>query len=61
MEILMNIWVVFNLVFGLFTLKNYLKVLWGILKNRGYTQSDLGKLLDMVVLVSILSYILTVY
>lgn len=56
-EILMNVWLAFNIVFGLWTGRNNILVrLWAAITNDKYLQNDLGKLLDLLVLVSVLAY-----
>ena len=60
MEILMNVWLAFNVVFGLFTGKNLLIKVWSVIDGGTYIQSELGNFLDMLVLVSILAYYFSV-
>lgn len=60
METLMNLWFAFNLVFGLNTGRNYGIAIWAWLRDKQYQQSNFGRLLDLVVLVSLLTYDLTV-
>lgn len=59
MEIYMTAWLAFNVVFGLFTLRNRLVYVYAILTNKAFIQSDLGRMLDLFVLTSIVAYILT--
>jgi hypothetical protein len=60
MEILMNLWLAFNVVFGLWTAKNISVRVRAFVSRKGYTQSDLGKFLDLIVMVSILAYVFSV-
>lgn len=60
MEILMNLWLAFNIVFGLWTGRNLGVRVVAFLKNKAYVQNDLGKTLDLLVLVSILAHYFTV-
>lgn len=55
MEILLVVWLVFNVVFGLFTGRNLCIKFYAIITNNHFTQSTAGKLIDMAVLVSIIS------
>jgi hypothetical protein len=60
MEILMNLWLAFNIVFGIWTAKNVSLRAVAFILRKGYTQSDLGKFLDLIVMVSILAYVFSV-
>lgn len=60
MELVMNVWLAFNTVFGLFTAKNLIVRVCTFFNRGKYHQNDLGKFLDMVVLTSILAYYLSV-
>ncbi len=55
MQEYMVIWFSFNMVFGLWSLRNYLTMVVGFLTGRGYRQNTLGKFIDLVVLSSCLS------
>jgi hypothetical protein len=59
-EVLMNVWLAFNIVFGLWSGRNFAIRFWTLITNDRYQQSDLGKILDLLVLVSILAYYFTV-
>lgn len=58
MELQQIIWFSFNVVFGFFSATNYLVHIKGYLYNRKSLQSTFGKITDMVVMTSILSYYL---
>ena len=59
MIIAMNIWLALNIVFGLWTTRNIFMRVWSILVGRKCSQSDLGKILDMTVISSVIAYCLT--
>jgi hypothetical protein len=56
MEIVLNIWLAFNIVFGLWSSRNWAVWLWAGLTDRNFKQSQTGKMIDLLVLVSILGY-----
>lgn len=56
-DLLMAVWFSFNIVFGLWTAKNYLTYMRAKLTDRSYSQSTFGMLLDLVVLTSILTFL----
>lgn len=58
--VLMNIWLAFNIIFGLWSARNWCLWLIGVFSNRTYRQNTLGQMLDLVIPVSILAYWLTV-
>jgi hypothetical protein len=60
MEVLMNLWLAFNVVFGLWTGKNLLVRLTAFITHRKFIQAELGKFIDLFVLVSILAYYFSV-
>lgn len=59
MIIAMNIWLALNIVFGLWTARNIFVRVWSIVLGGKYSQHDLGKILDMVVISSVIAYCLT--
>lgn len=61
MSILINLWIAFNIIFGLFTSRNVVVYLYAATTNRSYRQSELGYILDMVVMSSCLAYALEFY
>lgn len=60
-ELLMVLWTAFNLVFGLWTLRNLLVYTYAKLSGRRHKQTDLGVFLDMVVRASIIAQLLYLY
>ena len=61
MEIFMNVWLALNIVFGLFTSKNILIRIQVALSDKyEYSQSDFGKILDLIVISSCLAYYFTI-
>ena len=60
MEILMNLWLAFNIVFGIWTARNVSIRVIASISRRGFIQSDLGKFLDLMVLVSVLAYVFSI-
>lgn len=59
MIIAMNMWLALNIVFGIWTTRNIFVRVYSILVGGKYSQSDLGKILDMVVISSVIAYCLT--
>lgn len=59
MEILVNVWIAFNTIFGLWTARNLVVRVWSVVTCRKYLQSSSGKIIDLFVLVSCLSFWLT--
>ena len=57
MGIMLNLWISFNIVFGLWSLTNWVKYFYYVVTNRKFDQSNLGKMLDLVILCSILTYV----
>lgn len=57
MEHLFWVWLAFNIVFGMWSARNWLYWLCGALTNKTFIQSDLGRVLDLITLVSVLSMI----
>jgi hypothetical protein len=55
-EILMNIWLALNIVFGLFTANNCLVWVRSKFLGRVYYQNDLGRMLDLIIIASCLAY-----
>lgn len=55
-EVLMNVWLAFNIVFGLWSARNLAIRFWSFATNYKYLQSDMGRFLDLLVLVSLLAY-----
>lgn len=61
MEILMNLWFSFNVVFGVWSAKNWFVYLYASITSKyKFSQNQLGKMLDLIVLVSILTYFLSI-
>lgn len=60
MEVLMNLWLAFNVVFGLWTVKNMSVRVRAFVSRKGYTQSDLGEFLDLMIVVSVLTYVFSI-
>lgn len=57
MEILMNFWLAFNIVFGIFSGFNWLMFIFTCFSDRyKFNQNQLGQLLDLITPVSILAY-----
>lgn len=59
MEIIQNIWLALNIVFGLWSARNWTIFTYCVLFGGRIHQAQLGKLLDLVVPASILAYYLT--
>lgn len=60
-QIAMNTWLAFNVIFGLWSARNWLMFFYAAGSGRKFKQSDLGKILDMLILVSIASQCITVW
>lgn len=60
-NLMMNLWIAFNVIFGLFTLRNFVIRLYATVNRRAYRQSELGYILDMVVMSSCLAFVLEFY
>lgn len=58
MELQQIVWFSFNVVFGFFSVTNYLVHFKGYLYNKKSLQSTFGRITDMFVMTSILSYCL---
>lgn len=56
MDILQNIWLALNIVFGVWSARNWLVYFYGKLSGRKVLQSELGRLVDLTILSSILAY-----
>jgi hypothetical protein len=59
MEIIYNVWLAFNIIFGLWSSRNWLIYLYACCANRKYNQSSMGTLFDLIVPVSVLSFLFT--
>lgn len=59
MEIIQNIWLALNIVFGVWSSRNWMVYFYAKLKNKTFNQSSLGQILDLLILTSCLAYILT--
>lgn len=59
MEIVYNIWLAFNIVFGIWSTKNWIKWVYAKFADLIYNQSQTGKMIDLFVMVSILSFVFT--
>lgn len=59
-EILMNIWLALNIVFGMWSARNWLVYFWSIVSGSKYNQSDLGTILDLLIPASCLAYYFSV-
>lgn len=57
MELLFWVWLSFNIVFGVWSARNWIISLWAACTNETIIQSDLGRALDLIVPVSILTMI----
>lgn len=55
-EILMNIWLALNIVFGLWSARNWLIYFAGVVSGRGCSQNQLGAILDLIIPASCLAY-----
>ncbi len=61
MEIIQNIWLALNIVFGLWSARNWLYWSIATLFDKRYNQSSAGVILDLVIPLSCLAYYLTFY
>lgn len=61
MEIAMNVWLSFNIVFGLWSLRNWIGWVCALMSGKQVNQNTLGVMMDLVIPASILAYIMTVY
>lgn len=61
MEILMNVWLALNVVFGLWSARNWIIYLYAVFTNATFKQSDVGKALDLLIVSSIMAYWITVH
>lgn len=59
MEIIYNVWLAFNIVFGLWSSHNWLIWVYACCTGRKYNQSRAGMYLDLLIPVSILSFLFT--
>lgn len=59
MEIVYNVWLAFNIVFGLWSGRNWLIYFYCGLTGNKFSQSDGGKVLDLLAVVSVLSFLFT--
>lgn len=55
MEHLFLVWFAFNIVFGMWSARNWLLAFWAACTNRTLIQSSLGRILDLIIPVSILT------
>ena len=58
--ILMNLWLAFNIIFGIWSARNWLLWALGVFLNKSYNQSNIGQMLDLIIPVSILTYWFTI-
>lgn len=59
MELVYNVWLAFNIVFGLWSSRNWLLWAYAMLSGHKFRQAEFGKILDLFVLISILSFMFT--
>lgn len=59
MEIVYNVWLAFNVVFGLWSSRNWLIYFYCGLTGKVFSQSDAGKMLDLLAVASVLSFLFT--
>lgn len=59
MEIIYNVWLAFNIVFGLWSSRNWLIYFYCSLSGNISSQSDAWKILDLLTVVSVLSFLFT--
>lgn len=59
MEILQNIWLALNIVFGLWSFRNWLIYFIAMITNKNFRQSSTGQILDLLIPASCLAYYLT--
>lgn len=55
-DLLMSVWFSFNVIFGLWTFKNIVIKLIALFRLKSIKQSAAGRLLDLVVMTSILTF-----
>lgn len=61
MEIFQNIWLALNIVFGLWSGRNWLMWVVAAVFNKSYNQSQSGAVLDLTIPASCLAYYFTYY
>jgi len=59
MEIIQNFWLAFNIIFGLWSARNWLLYIYAKLMGARFTQGEYGRLLDLLIPTSCLAYYLT--
>jgi hypothetical protein len=60
MEIALNIWLAFNIVFGCWSARNWVIWLYTVVRGLSFTQSMSGEMLDLSILTSVVAYYMTV-
>lgn len=59
MEIIQNIWLALNIVFGLWSARNWSVKFFALLSGERYQQNQIGGFLDLIIPSSILAYYFT--